>query len=168
MALPSTSDYMSSRYLLTSSKDREERERAIGACRSNGGIMKIQERTSYTFSLSLSLPHRMLEAQYPSFPTEGALLQALLSDATIGDHIANHQHFLGQFALLRRQLEIGGDLLPNLVEFYQWLHQELSHVVTRNDAETIPLSRAVRVLAKSYSPEEGDRLHTLFKKMKGL
>ena len=110
----------------------------------------------------------MLETQYPSFPTEGALLQSLLSNTTIGDHIANHQYFLGQFALLRRQLEIGGNLLPNLVEFYQWLHQELSHVVTRNDAETIPLSRAVRVLAKSYSPEEGDRLHSLFKKMKGL
>ena len=110
---------------------------------------------------------RTLEARYPCFTTENALLQALLSNASIGDHIASSEHLLAQLALLRHQLELGGLLLPDLVELYQWIHQELSHVVTRSDAETIPLSRAVQVLAKSYSPEEGERLHNLYKKLRG-
>ena len=68
---------------------------------------------------------------------------------------------------MRHQLELGGLLLTDLVELYQWIHQELAHVVTRSDAETIPISRAVRVLAKSYSPEEGERLHNLYKRLRG-
>ena len=59
-------------------------------------------------------------------------------------------------------------LLTDLVELYQWLHQELAHVVTHSDAETIPVSRAVRVLAKSYSPEEGERLQNLYKRLRGM
>ena len=63
---------------------------------------------------------------------------------------------------------MGGMLLTDLVELYQWLHQELAHVVTHSDAETIPVSRAVRVLAKSYSPEEGERLQNLYKRLRGM
>ncbi len=75
---------------------------------------------------------------------------------------------LSQFALYRRQLEVGGELLPSLVELYQWLHQELAYVITRKDAESIPLSRAVRVLARSYSVDEGERLLQLYKRLKGI
>lgn len=110
---------------------------------------------------------RTLEAHYPFFPTEGALVQSLLSQIDIGDYISNTEHVLSQFALHRHKLEIGGELLPNLVEFYQWLHQELAHVITRKDAEGIPVSRAVRVLAKSYSTDEGERLQQLYKNLKG-
>ena len=74
---------------------------------------------------------------------------------------------LSQFALYQRQLEVGGELLPILVELYQWLHQELAYVITRKDAESIPLSRAVRVLARSYSVDEGERLLQLYKRLKG-
>ena len=41
-------------------------------------------------------------------------------------------------------------------------------MITREDAETIPISRAVRVLAKSYSPEEGERLQILYKRLRGI
>ena len=58
-------------------------------------------------------------------------------------------------------------MLPELVEFYQWIHQELGHVITHEDASKITLRRAVRVLAKSYSPEEGDRLIGLYNRLKG-
>ena len=110
---------------------------------------------------------RTLEACYPCFTTESALLQALLPNTNIGDYIASSEHLLAQLALLRHQLELGGLLLTDLVELYQWIHQELAYVVTRSDAETIYISRAVQVLANSYSPEEGERLHNLYKRVRG-
>ena len=106
--------------------------------------------------------------KYPCFTNEKSLLASLLSNINIGDHIASSEHLLAQLALLRHQLEIGGLLLSDLIELYQWLHQELAYVITQSDAETIPISRAVRVLAKSYSPEEGERLHSLYKRLKGI
>jgi hypothetical protein len=109
---------------------------------------------------------KCLDMRYPCFTNEQSLIQSLLSNVNIGDPIASTEHLLGQLVLLRPQLEIGGAVLTDLVEFYQWLHQELGHVVTKSDAETIPISRAVRVLAKSYSPEEGDRLQNLYKSLK--
>lgn len=123
---------------------------------------------SHVYNCYISSHSRTLEAHYPFFPTEGALVQSLLSQTDIGDYISNTEHILSQFALYRHKLEIGGELLPNLVEFYQWLHQEMAHVITRKDAESIPVSRAVRVLAKSYSPDEGERLQQLYKNLKGI
>ena len=117
--------------------------------------------------LLLLLSLRILEAHYPFFPTESALIQSLLSQTDIGDYVSNSEHILSQYALYRRQLEVGGELLPNLIEFYQWLHQELAYVITRKDAESIPVSRAVKVLAKSYSVDEGERLLQLYKRLKG-
>lgn len=108
-----------------------------------------------------------LGAYYPSFTNEDALLQALLSNTDIGDYLSSTEHLLSQLVLQRCLLEMGGVLLTDLVELYQWLHQELAYVVTRSDAETIPISRAVRVLAKSYSPEEGERLQNLYKRIRG-
>lgn len=110
---------------------------------------------------------RNLESYYPCFTNESALLQSLLSNANIGDYISSTEHLLAQLVLQRNVLELGGMLLTDLVELYQWLHQELAHVVTRSDADTIPVSRAVRVLAKSYSPEEGERLQNLYKRLRG-
>lgn len=108
-----------------------------------------------------------MEVQYPCYTNEKSLLNSLLCNINIGDHIASTEHLLAQLALMRHQLEMGGLLLTDLVELYQWLHQELAHVITQSDAESIPLSRAVRVLAKSYSPEEGERLVSLYKRLKG-
>ena len=125
-------------------------------------VLHIESYVIYYFAI-----FRVLEAHYPFFPDEASLLQALLSQTDIGDYVSNTEHILSQFALYRNQLEVGGELLPNLVEFYQWLHQELAYVITRKDAESIPISRAVKVLAKSYSVDEGERLLQLYKRLKG-
>ena len=95
------------------------------------------------------------------------LQQTLLANPYISSYQENSEYVLAQFALQYQQLELGGAMLPELVEFYQWIHQELGHVITHEDASKITLRRAVRVLAKSYSPEEGDRLIGLYNKLKG-
>ena len=113
------------------------------------------------------MPSRKLGCYYPCFTTEKGLLQTLLSDRSICDNTGNSNYILSQYALLRNQLEIIGGLLPDLVEFYQWLHQELAHVITQEDSTRITLRRAVRVLVRSYSAEEGERLQILYRRLKG-
>ena len=111
---------------------------------------------------------RSLQAHYPVFTTVDALQQSLLANPYISSHQENSEYVLAQFALQYQHLQLGGAMLPELVEFYQWIHQELAHVITHEDATKITLRRAVRVLAKSYSPEEGERLMGLYNRLKGI
>ena len=41
---------------------------------------------------------------------------------------------LTQFVLERPQLQAGGRLLPDLVEFYLWLHTQLAYIVSYDKA----------------------------------
>ena len=118
--------------------------------------------------LSISSSIRSLQAHYPVFTTVDALQQSLLANPYISSHQENSEYVLAQFALQYQHLQLGGAMLPELVEFYQWIHQELAHVITHEDATKITLRRAVRVLAKSYSPEEGERLMGLYNRLKGI
>lgn len=46
---------------------------------------------------------------------------------------------------------MGIDLLPSVVELYQWLHTELTYAVTYEDAATITLGRLAKVASKHLS-----------------
>ena len=46
---------------------------------------------------------------------------------------------------------MGIDLLPSIVELYQWLHTELTYAVTYDDAASITLERVSKVAAKHLS-----------------
>ena len=58
---------------------------------------------------------------------------------------------LSQFVLQYPRLRLGIDLLPDVVELYQWLHTELTYAVTYDDAAAITLGRLVKVTTK-YIP----------------
>ena len=50
-------------------------------------------------------------------------------------------------------LQLGGALLPDLVEFYQWLHIHLSYLVRYERATEMSIGNVISLSAKRY-PEE--------------
>ena len=89
-----------------------------------------------------------------------------LNDATEANN-CNYTHLfvLWLFTLERKKLQMGGTLLPDLVEFYQWIHTELSHLVTYERAEEVSIGKIIDLSAKRYSREYSDHLTGLFKRV---
>ena len=51
------------------------------------------------------------------------------------------------------RLQAGGALLPSLIEFYQWIHTDLSYVITKKQAIEMTVDEAVELAAGKYSKE---------------
>lgn len=67
-----------------------------------------------------------LEQQYPHFPSELDFIHRLLAYGELEQHSEGGElNGLSQFAQRWKSLQAGGLLLPDLVEFYQWLHTQL-------------------------------------------
>ena len=62
-------------------------------------------------------------------------------------------------------LQLGGALLPDLVELYQWLHTHLSHLVTYERATKISIGNVISLTAKRYSQKVCTNLTNLFERM---
>ena len=91
-----------------------------------------------------------------------------LVDATeANDCSYTHVYALHQFTLEQRRLQVGGALLSDLVEFYQWIHTQLSHLVTYQRAKQITVGNVISLTAKRYSQELCDNLTKLFKRIIG-
>ena len=69
--------------------------------------------------------------------------------------------------MIRCFLNVQGLLLPDLVEFYQWLHTALAHTVTYERATTLPIGRVINLAAMRYPREMGDHLVALYERLKG-
>lgn len=106
-----------------------------------------------------SLLCRQLDIRYPWFPTEQTLMHCILSQEDLSDPSTNHLYPLSCFVLEYTHLRIGGDLLPGIVELYQWLNTELAYAMTYEDATTITLGRLAKVLAKHSSPGSDRKAH---------
>ena len=81
-----------------------------------------------------------------------ALTLAVLSKINNADPSCP-EYPLSQFVLQYPRLKMGIDLLPSVVELYQWLHTELTYVVTYDDAAAITLGRLAKVTTK-YLPDQ--------------
>ena len=75
--------------------------------------------------------------------------------------------FLKQFMLQYDRLQAGDNLLPDLVEFYQWLHVHLAHIVSRDRAAILPIEDVVNMAARRLKQKEKDKLAILFQRLKG-
>ena len=76
------------------------------------------------FWCCVDLFNRSLGLCYPHFPTEQEFIHSVLSSGDICTQ-KGKLYLLGRFAQKWPQLLAGGLLLPDLVEFYQWLHKAL-------------------------------------------
>jgi len=70
---------------------------------------------------------------------------------------------LYHFTLEYERLQVGGALLPDLLEFYQWIHIHLSHLVTFEKAKQISIGDVISLSGSRYSPELCEHLTKLFK-----
>ena len=62
----------------------------------------------------------------------------------------------------------GGELLPSLIELYQWIHTDLAHVITREKASSISCSKAVEEAASNYPEDIEKHYNKLYEKVQGL
>ena len=73
---------------------------------------------------------RQLGLCYPHFPTEQDFIHSVISSGDIQSHAQGGElHLLTWFTHELPRLQAGGELLPHLVEFYQWLHTTLGESV---------------------------------------
>ena len=72
---------------------------------------------------------------------------------------------LSQFTSEQKKLHVGGALLPDLVEFYTWIHTQLSHLVTCERAKKITIGEVIDLTAKRYSQKLCDNLKSLLKRI---
>ena len=93
---------------------------------------------------------RHLNSRYPWFPDVKALTLGVLSNTNSADPSCP-EYPISQFVLQYPRLKLGIDLLPGVVELYQWLHTELTYAVTYDDAAAITLGRLAKVTTK-YIP----------------
>ena len=93
-------------------------------------------------------------------------MKSLNDDREANNCNPTHLFVLHQFTQERRILQIGGALLPDLVEFYQWIHTELSHLVTYQKAEQISIGTIIKNSARRHSQEYSEHLTELFKRVK--
>ena len=76
-----------------------------------------------------------------------------------------HLFALNLFTLEQKKLQFGGTLLPDLMEFYKWIHTQLSHLMTYERAKQITIGQVISLTAKRYSQEICDHLTSLFKRI---
>ena len=72
-------------------------------------------------------------------------------------------YVLYQFLLKRPLLNAGGKLLPALVDFYQWLHNEIAYTITLEDACKINVETVLSTFLNRHLPEQRDNRLNQFK-----
>lgn len=79
----------------------------------------------------------------------------------------NQTFLLKQFIQDHTILEAGGQLLPILLKFYQWLHKDLAYVITKEDAREHSIIEIVDAfsdqinLNQDESANDDSELHVL-------
>ena len=81
---------------------------------------------------------------------------------------------LKTFVAQRRIFRAGGLLLPDLLDFYNWIHRELAHVLSKDRAAEITVESVFlspNLLQKRFLfplPERAKQMRSLFRKVKGI
>ena len=106
-----------------------------------------------------------LGTHYPHFPMEEELSRSILASANVSDFTRNHFYVVSKFALMYPRLKAGGALLPDLIEFYQWIHTELAYMVTKNYAQRHGFEE---VITKADQKYERHYFSKLYERVKGV
>lgn len=64
------------------------------------------------------------------------------------------------------RLQRGGFLLPDLIELYQWLHSNIAHLLTYDQAATMTIGHVITQAEKNSSKESGQHLRALYERVK--
>ena len=75
---------------------------------------------------------------------------------------------LSQFTCKMPEIQTTLPYLPDFMEFYQWLHRDLAGVLTPETVHKISIKNLVKQMSKHYAGEKGDKLMSLYQRVKGL
>ena len=111
--------------------------------------------------------YRELSCNYPHVPT----LQQFTH--FVQRHCASSEQ-RGKYDVLVKltnsysRLQSYSALLPSLIEFYQWIVTDLSHVLTQERSTKIGISDAVKDASEKYSKDVEKHYTKLFERLKGI
>lgn len=100
---------------------------------------------------------------FPTFPSEEDLIHAILGE---GKQDGGGLELLPEFAMKYKCLQLGTKLLPDLVEFYTWIHTNLSHLLTAEQASNNPISRIVNLAEKNMNKRSARHIRDLYERVK--
>ena len=104
---------------------------------------------------------------YPHFADNTTALYSLLS---LSDEQVESQEklmVLSKFICKVPEIETTLPYLPDFMEFYQWLHKDLAGVLTPEKADKLSMKSLVKQMSKHYAGERGDKLMSLYQRVKG-
>ena len=95
-------------------------------------------------------------------------MKVLIDDIEKNNCTSAHLFALNLFTLEQKKLQASGTLLTDLLEFYKWIHIQLSHLVTYERAKEITIGQVIEKTSKRYSSEICNHLTTLFKRIESM
>ena len=112
-----------------------------------------------------TLHFRRLEMYYPHFPSEQEFCHAILSAGDAEKYSEGGKlRLLIRFAMEWQLLKVGGDLLPDLVKLYRWLHMNIAHLITYDHASSLSIGEVIKRVKKNK--EMGEHLQRLYEQVK--
>lgn len=105
-----------------------------------------------------------LDAHYPHFLSQEELTHCILSAENLQQN--PELRFLSRFAMEWSCLQVGGVLLLDLVELYQWLHTDIAHLLTRNEASTISIGEVITRVEKNLKGDSGQAIRDRYERVK--
>ena len=113
-------------------------------------------------------PCRDLDIHYPHFPVEEDFTHYLNSLSPDLDQHAERGRLrlLLRFAREWECLQVGGSLLPSLIEFYQWLHTDISCLATYKEASSMSIGEVITSVLTNLDKGSGGHIRKLYEKVK--
>ena len=96
--------------------------------------------------------HRRLRNAYPFYPSLKHFTHYVQEHCSSIEERGPH-NVLVMFVNHYPFLQAGGALLSSLIEFYQWIHTDLSYVITKKQANEMTVDDAVELAAGKYPKE---------------
>ena len=90
--------------------------------------------------------------------------QIMLSSLDVSS-IQNELYVLSIFALEHHRLQAAGALLPDLLELYHWIHNELAYLVSFEDAKSDTIQTVIERGDENYA---GLELIQLYERVRGM
>ena len=110
---------------------------------------------------------RQLSVHYPHFPSVLECIRSITNGhVEKDDQETIERSLLSKFAMDWERLRVGGELLPDLVELYTWLHKNLAYILTSERASTISIGRVISLIEEKKGREFGKHMRSLYERVK--
>ncbi len=110
------------------------------------------------------LLYRSMEMLYPTPPSISEPLYILCTRPDLQKDFP----LLFRFLLEYSRLKIAGSLLPKLISFYQWLHRELAHRLTKETAKKLQLNTFRKRVQSQFPKDKARQYESLYSEIGGL